>query len=54
MLNNINISFEVENKKFNILLKLKNFSSKQQYDEIFTTFLTRINAIFDETQFFEI
>ena len=54
MLNNINISFKIENKKFNILFKLKNLSSKQQFNKIFTVFLARINTIFNETQFFEI
>ena len=54
MLNNININFKIKNKKFNILFKLKDFNLKQQFDETFTAFSARINAIFDKTQFFEI
>ena len=54
MLNNININFKVENKKFKTLFKLKNSRFKQQLNKIFTIFFVRLNEILIKIQFFEI
>ena len=53
-MNDLNFYYNNDNKKIIVMLKFKNSTFKQKYNENFINFVTRLNKIINSIEFINI